>query len=68
MNYTSELKTVRNTLTDVTRYYMMVCGVWRRISRAEYEEREGYYIDACNLFAQIKKHVVINTKTIHGTY
>ncbi|AZU97953.1 hypothetical protein BZF66_05855 [Salmonella enterica] len=54
--YTVEVCTTKNVVTDVIRYYKMICGVARRISKADYDklDREADGLDC---------FYTVNTKT-----
>ena len=63
--YLSELRTVKNNVSGVTRYYIKKCDTWTRVTHADYLERmnESYRSD-CYL-TKTKGHLVYNDCTVY---
>lgn len=67
VKYSSSLKTMHNTLTGKTYYYVKVCGAWSRISKAAYDRRDDAKARQ-DCFLTIRNgHMVHNFKEIYGT-
>lgn len=68
MKWYSELKTVRNESTGVTRYYIKICDVWRRVSKDDYLSREADATRSDTFLTTIKNGKIYQFKTVHGNY
>ena len=56
MRYTSSLLKTTNTTTGNVRYYVSICDVMQRISKAEYDARRDGCDGVCNLYDETKKN------------
>ncbi len=68
IEWSIELKTVVNTSTNKTHYYMFGCGVWNRVSENAYLSREDDSIRQDNFLTQIRGDLVYNFKTVYGVH
>lgn len=69
IKWTSEMKTVFNPTTGKTYYYILVCNVWRRVSKLTYCRRDHDSDASGNYLTRIDKAgKVHNSKTIYGEY
>lgn len=58
MIYSRELMVTTNVNTKVKRFYMQVCGAWRRISEADYCNYVETAINSnCYLTKNTKRHI-----------
>ena len=68
IHWSSELKTVLNTQTNKTRYFMIRCGVWVRISKEAYESREDESNRTDCFLTQIKGNLIHHSKSVYGVH
>ena len=68
INWCSNLKTVLNTSTNKTRYYFHICGVWRRVSKKDYESREDDSNRVDCFLTQIRGDLIHHSKMIYGVH
>lgn len=64
----SEVKTVQNVWNDNMRYYILICGVWRRVSKQGYFSRVNDATRSDCYKTIVKGNLVHNMKTVHGFY
>ena len=68
LHWHSELKTVKNTKTGKTRYYILKCETWVRVTKKDYISREDSSGASDSYLTVIKGNLVHNSKVIYGTY
>lgn len=68
IHWSSDLKIVTNEKTGTKRYFMARCGVWTRISKADYENREADSNRSDSFQTKVSGHLIHNSKTVYGTH
>ena len=66
IHWQSELKTVTNNTTGITRYYIRICDVWRRVSMADYVSRDNDAMRHDSFITRTNDNLVHQYKTVYG--
>lgn len=68
IHWSSEVKTVTNEHTGLTRYFIRCCDVWRRVSRADYYALCTDANRSDSYLTRIKGHLIHQHKTVYGIH
>ncbi len=64
----SKVKVTANKETGVTRYYLQICDVWRRVSLSDYHSRVADGRRCSNFLTKTNGPLTYYTKTVHGVH
>ena len=68
INWCSAVKTVKNTKTNKTRYYIKRCDVWTRVSEENYNDRVADSNRRDSFHTSYRGDLVHNSMIVYGMH